>query len=97
MHCKWKDSVEISGKEGALRRVRNLTGLAVLVFALPCLAQRDRSALSGTVTDSAGRLLPQARVTVAESATGLRREAISDANGSYNIPPPAGGHLHGEL
>jgi hypothetical protein len=48
--------------------------------------QVDRSGLSGTVTDSSGRLLPQAHVTVVENATGLRRESVSDATGSYSIP-----------
>ncbi|MGC2639436.1 MAG: TonB-dependent receptor [Acidobacteriaceae bacterium] len=62
-------------------------GIAVLLILAPlCLAQRDRSALSGTVTDSAGRLLPEARVTVVESATGLRREATADSSGNYSIP-----------
>jgi hypothetical protein len=51
-----------------------------------CLAQVDRSGLSGTVTDASGRLLPQAHVTVLEGATGLRRESVSDATGDYSIP-----------
>jgi hypothetical protein len=49
-------------------------------------AQVDRSGLSGRVTDPSGRLLPEAHVTVVESATGLRRESASDASGSYSIP-----------
>jgi len=51
-----------------------------------CFAQVDRSGLSGTVTDPAGRVLPQAHVTVVENETGLRREGVSDATGSYSIP-----------
>jgi hypothetical protein len=87
MHSKRKANFELWKKQGALRSHRVLMGLAVLVVLAPlCLAQRDRSALSGTVTDSAGRLLPQARVTVVESATGLRRETISDSIGNYSIP-----------
>jgi hypothetical protein len=50
------------------------------------LAQVDRSGLTGTVTDSSGRLLPQAHVTVVENETGLRRETASDATGNYSIP-----------
>ena len=49
-------------------------------------AQVDRSGLSGTVTDPAGRVVPQAHVTVVENETGLRREGVSDATGSYSIP-----------
>ncbi|MGO9338712.1 MAG: carboxypeptidase regulatory-like domain-containing protein [Terracidiphilus sp.] len=51
-----------------------------------CAAQVDRSGLSGTVTDPSGRPLPQAHVTAVENATGLRRETISNAGGSYSVP-----------
>ena len=59
--------------------------LAFLITGVS-LAQVDSSALSGTVTDSSGRVLPQAHVTAVEKATGLRREAASDASGNYSIP-----------
>src|SRR3984957_12271590 len=68
-----------------IRRVS--IGFAVLFsLASLCDAQVDRSGLSGTVTDPSGRLLPQAHVTVVENATGLRREANSNASGNYSIP-----------
>jgi hypothetical protein len=70
-----------------IRRVRVSIGFAVLFsLASLCSAQVDRSGLSGTVTDPSGRLLPQAHITVVENATGLRREAISNAGGNYSIP-----------
>src|SRR5580698_4261402 len=70
-----------------IRRVRVSIGFAVLFsLASICAAQVDRSGLSGAVTDPSGRLLPQAHVTAVESATGLRRETISDASGNYSIP-----------
>ena len=61
---------------------------AVLFTCLPsqASAQVDRSALTGTITESAGRLLTQTHITVIENATGLRREAVSDATGNYEIP-----------
>jgi hypothetical protein len=49
-------------------------------------AQVDRTALNGTVTDPAGRVLPQTHVTAIRNATGLHREAISSVNGTYDIP-----------
>ncbi len=49
-------------------------------------AQVDRSGLTGTVTDSSGRLLPQAHITVVDNATGLGRQAISDGSGTYSVP-----------
>jgi hypothetical protein len=58
----------------------------LLLGPAPCLAQVARSALSGTITDSSGRLLPQAHVTAVENATGLHRETGSGPSGNYTIP-----------
>ena len=49
-------------------------------------AQVDRAALVGTVTDSSGRVLPQAHVTAVQNSTGLRRETTSSSSGTYDIP-----------
>ncbi|MGO8757289.1 MAG: carboxypeptidase regulatory-like domain-containing protein [Terracidiphilus sp.] len=58
----------------------------VFLVASISFAQVDRSGLSGTVTESSGRRLTQTHVAVVESATGLRRETVSDSSGNYNIP-----------
>jgi len=69
------------------RPARNIAGfLLVLLAPAFCLAQIDRAGLSGTVTDSSGRVLPGARITALETATGLVRETVSSANGIYYIP-----------
>jgi hypothetical protein len=47
---------------------------AVLSSSVVCFAQVDRSDISGTVTDSAGTILPQVHVTAVNQATGLRRQ-----------------------
>jgi len=62
-----------------------------LVCVVLCLvsqspAQVDRTGLNGTVTDSSGRVLPQAHVTAVQDATGLRRETTSSSSGTYDIP-----------
>jgi hypothetical protein len=59
---------------------------AFLCLASFSLAQIDRAALRGAVTDPSGRVLPQAHVTAAQISTGLRREATSSAEGTYDIP-----------
>ena len=59
---------------------------AILLIASLSYAQVDRSGLSGTVTDSSGRLLAQAHITTVQNSTHLRRETVSNSNGSYNIP-----------
>src|SRR4029077_5817689 len=56
------------------------------VLAAPCLAQVDRSALNGTVTDSAGLALPDAKVVAVQDSTGLQRATVSSKNGTYEIP-----------
>lgn len=79
-----RQGLPLTGDSAAFRTA---IGFAILLFLTGvCLAQVDRSGLTGTVTDSSGRMLPQAHVTVLESATGLRRETDSDSNGNYSIP-----------
>ena len=56
------------------------------VLAGSCLAQVDRSALNGTVTDPSGRVLPGAEVVAVQDATGLRRTTVSSGGGTYEIP-----------
>jgi len=68
----------------SLRALIEFTGLFSL--AASSFAQIDRSVLSGTVTDSSGRFLPQTHIIALESATGLEREAVSDTTGNYTIP-----------
>ncbi len=53
--------------------------------AIPGIAQVDRSALTGTVTDPSGGLLGRAHITAVENASQLRRESVSDAAGRYDI------------
>jgi hypothetical protein len=70
------------------RSLRSLVlSLGTLSSALViCFGQVDRSGLGGTVTDISGRVVPQAHITVVDNATGLRRDAVSDAGGDYSMP-----------
>ncbi len=68
-----------------------VAAVASLPCAIPAIAQVDRSAVTGTITDPSGRLLGQAHVTAVENATRLRREGVSDAAGRYeNAELPVG-------
>ena len=62
-----------------------LGSTAVFFTAAPMLAQVDRSAVTGTVTDPSGRLLGQAHVLAVELSTQLRREGFSDGVGRYEL------------
>jgi Carboxypeptidase regulatory-like domain len=57
-----------------------------LMAGSPCWAQVDRAGLSGTVTDPAGRVLPHTHIIAIENSTQLKRETVSNANGTYDIP-----------
>jgi hypothetical protein len=47
---------------------------------------RDTASLFGTITDAQGAVVPGARVTATNSATGLTRTVTTDAAGSFNLP-----------
>ncbi len=57
--------------------------LSLLALCLPAVAQTFRGGIQGLVTDSTGAAVPGATVTATGSATGLAREAVTDAAGNY--------------
>ena len=52
----------------------------------PCHAQQTTATLLGTVTDSSGAAVPGAKVRVANTATNVKREAETGAEGNYSFP-----------
>lgn len=66
----------------------HITKLIALVCLLTTalLAQVDRAALVGTVSDASGAVVADATVLVESSATGFRRETKTLSNGSYQLP-----------
>jgi hypothetical protein len=71
--------------------------IAALVFlsmlvSVPARAQVAGATLSGTVTDASGSGVPNATVSIKNTATGIGRELSTDADGFYsspNLPPGA--------
>jgi hypothetical protein len=66
------------------------TAFLLLISSGNALAQMERSALSGTVTDQQGNLVPEAKIVATEINTGLQREAASTSKGDYvlvDLPP----------
>lgn len=63
----------------------------VLIVCQYARAQSDASSLSGTVSDSSGAVVPNAKVTVHNEATQITREAISKDDGNFTIPNLAPG------
>jgi hypothetical protein len=79
-----------SGLRGrkSLQKTRQIACLVSVILCLvySSVAQVDRAGLSGTVTDSSGRVLPQTKVTAVQISTGLKRETRSLTEGTYDIP-----------
>jgi len=65
--------------------------VAIISLAIPCAAQSYRGAIRGSVTDPAGNLVPNAKVSAKSTGTGMVREAVTSADGSYVLAElPAG-------
>ena len=64
--------------------VRRLVGFfVVLLLATPLYAQQGTTELRGRVQDAQGGILPGVTVTVRNQATGMFRETVSSADGSF--------------
>jgi len=66
----------------------------VLGMAAPSRAQTATGQITGTVTDTTGAIMPQAKVTVTNQGTGLTRETSTNDVGAYTVPLlPVGSYL----
>jgi len=69
---------------------RFIAGLRIALITLICacalFAQRDLSTLVGTVTDSSGGVIANAKVTVTETGTGLVYELVTGSAGDFIRP-----------
>ena len=73
------------GLLGCRRSVLMLTVLA-LTFTTLAYAQRDMGTITGTITDTQGGVVPDAKITITEAATGLKYEVQSGTDGTYIRP-----------
>jgi hypothetical protein len=60
--------------------------ITTLALASVALAQFDSGAILGTVRDANGGLVPDAKITVRNTATGITGTAQTDANGDFVFP-----------
>jgi hypothetical protein len=60
-------------------------GLLATILAALCLAQVDRSSLTGTVLDQSGKAIPNALVVTTHSDTGVERTTRSNGRGVYEV------------
>src|SRR3989442_15136182 len=70
----------------SVARARVTLSVAVLLGAgSVCSAQMDRASLSGTITDSAGAVVPGTKVDAVQAATQARFTATTNDSGIYNF------------
>ena len=62
------------------------------ILALPLTGFAQESAISGTVTDSTGGVLPGVTVTAVHEATGNTFVAVTDERGIFRMPARVGGY-----
>ena len=69
---------------------RNFTGLRTALLALVCacavFAQRDLATLAGTVTDSSGGVIANAKVTITETDTNESYDITTNSRGEFVRP-----------
>ena len=58
----------------------------VVLASTPVYAQVAGATLSGTVTDASGAAVPNAKVSIKNSATGVARDVTTDSAGFYSVP-----------
>jgi hypothetical protein len=59
----------------------------LILQGVPCMAQMDQGTISGTVTDSSGAVVPDAKVTLTENDTGLVLQSVANKGGVYVFSP----------
>src|SRR6266700_4284657 len=78
-----------------MKRLYVLFSIALLCCCLPAVLANAQSAstatIVGTVVDPQGAVVPDAKVTATNQATGLSRSANTTSTGNYTIPnlPPS--------
>ena len=73
-----------------LRSIRALAALC-LFATIPAYSQAVNATLLGTVSDSSGAVVPNAKVTVTETNTGVSRTSQTNESGNYTFPDLAPG------
>jgi hypothetical protein len=63
------------------------------LFSVGAFSQTQLAAVSGTVTDQSGAVVPEVSVTIVSQGTGLQRSALTDTAGEYRFAGlPTGGY-----
>src|SRR5947209_8163489 len=69
-----------------VRRMNVCLAVIALLGVMVCYGQVTTGTISGTVTDSTGAVLPNAKVVVENEGTGVSRTVQTDSGGRYAAP-----------
>lgn len=88
MFCSPERSKNMTESRKTARVFRKLSGAFLLVVFLGvfAFAQTNKGTISGTVRDAQGAVVPDAEVTVTNSATGTSRTVKTNEEGVYQVP-----------
>src|SRR5258705_11092560 len=78
--------------EVSFRRLVSAALLTLPLFLLPVTAFAQEAAISGTVTDQTGGVLPGVVVRAVNEANGNSFEALTDSTGKYLLTVRIGGY-----
>lgn len=78
--------LENHGKHLRLTRALVWCCLLMLASVSMAFAQSNKADITGTVTDSAGAVVPDATVTVTNVGTNIERQVTTNSEGVYNAP-----------
>lgn len=59
--------------------------LGFAILSAPLMAQTFLGGIRGSVTDKSGAVIPEAKVTLTDEATGIARSTVSNADGGYTF------------
>jgi hypothetical protein len=83
----WRESAMGNLRDGSVRAVLFCAALILTaVAAIPASAQTFRGTILGTVTDTSGAAILNAKVSVLNVATGVERTTETTSDGGYLIP-----------
>src|SRR5436853_5513635 len=81
----WRDSM----RKSTVLAVRTISFVVSLFLFSGLVWGQSTAQINGTVKDQSGAVLPGVEVTVTQTDTGLKRNAVTDETGSYilqNLP-----------
>src|ERR1700760_2504072 len=75
------------------RAILSTAILMLLVFgSKPLVAQVDEGAITGTIQDPTGAVIPNAQITLLNTDQGITLTTTTDSSGSYTFSPVRIGH-----